>query len=213
MKIKNILCSLLLILVVGTMTACSTSKTSSANNGTENKKTASTVSKNENNKKENTNLNKDADNTDTKNTTSNTSSTKNQNSSSNNTVAASTSNNNSTDYKTYYLNELSNIQSGLSDLDSYYNGNTTEAKYAASEECERWDKALNEIYGTLKQTLSKDKMDALQKEELAWINERDQKALDAANVYKGGTEENVAYGMSLAESTKNRCYELVNNYL
>lgn len=193
MKMKKFLC-LLLILVVGTMTACSNSKANTANKETESKKIASTVSKNENTKKENTDSNKD-DNNQTKN------------------IENSTSNNNSTDYKTYYLNELNNIQSGLSDLDSYYNGNTTEAKYATSEECERWDKALNEIYGTLKQILSKDKMAALQKEELSWIDERDQKALDAANVYKGGTEENVAYGMSLAESTKNRCYELVNNYM
>jgi uncharacterized protein YecT (DUF1311 family) len=58
----------------------------------------------------------------------------------------------------------------LKDLTDLYAGNTIEMKSAASQEYERWDKALNEIYGVLKQQLSVDDMSKLKAEEINWIS-------------------------------------------
>ena len=118
-----------------------------------------------------------------------------------------------TSKKKVYIEKLNDIENGLSDLDSLYAGNTIEMKAAAEEEWTRWDKALNEIYKELKNDLPEDKFKELEKEEVQWIKDRDKKAKQSSLELKGGTAEQLAYTSSLAESTKERCYELVNKYM
>lgn len=125
----------------------------------------------------------------------------------------SSSNNKDNLQKNKYLEKLNKIESGLSDLDSYKAGTTLDMKYAATEEYNRWDTALNEIYETLKNTLSSADMSKLEKEELEWISEKEKKAKEEADLYKGGTLEGVVHTTSLAKSTKDRCYKLVNDYM
>jgi len=43
--------------------------------------------------------------------------------------------------------------------------------------------------------------------------ERDDKAKKASLEYKGGTAEQLVYTSSLAQTTKERCYELVEKYM
>lgn len=112
-----------------------------------------------------------------------------------------------------YLQKLDDIEKGLSDLDSLYAGSTLEMKQAASEEYSRWDKALNEIYAELKAKLPKDKMDKLQEEEIKWIDDKENNAKKSSKEFEGGTMEGLTYLSCLAQSTKDRCYELVNNYM
>lgn len=56
-------------------------------------------------------------------------------------------------------------------------------------------------------------MKKLQSEEIQWISSRDAKAKKASSEMKGGTMEPVIYTNSLADTTKNRCYELVEKYM
>ncbi|MGL4109107.1 lysozyme inhibitor LprI family protein [Clostridium sp. LP20] len=112
-----------------------------------------------------------------------------------------------------YKEKLDNIQVGLVDLKDLYAGNTIEMKAAVSEEWSRWDKALNEIYGVLKEDLSKEEMSKLENEEVKWISDRDKKAKEASLKYEGGTFEQVEYTGALAKTTKERCYELVEKYM
>ena len=72
---------------------------------------------------------------------------------------------------------------------------------------------LTEIYGLLKEELSEEAMKLLEQEEIKWIDEKEKIAKEESLKYEGGTFELVAYNISLYESTKNRCYELVNNYM
>jgi uncharacterized protein YecT (DUF1311 family) len=115
--------------------------------------------------------------------------------------------------KQAYTDKLQAIKAGLKDLESYYAGNTIEMKYAASEEYARWDAALNEIYGVLKTQLSTTEMSALEKEEVQWIKDKTIKAEKAAAEWAGGTGEQLQYTSSIARTTMDRCYELVNNYM
>jgi len=118
-----------------------------------------------------------------------------------------------TSKKQTYIDKLDKIQAGLKDLDKLYAGNTLETKGAAGEEYDRWDAALNEIYGVLKTQLSKSDMSKLEKEEIQWIKDKEAKAKKASLEFEGGTGEQLAYTASLASTTKERCYELVNKYM
>ncbi|MBN1036204.1 DUF1311 domain-containing protein [Clostridium botulinum] len=115
--------------------------------------------------------------------------------------------------KQIYKNKLDAIELGMKDLDDLKGGSTLEMKSAAKEEYERWDRALNEIYGVLQKQLSSDDMNKLKDEEIKWIASRDEQAKKDSLKYKGGTAETLIYGMSLGQSTKERCYELVEKYM
>lgn len=76
-----------------------------------------------------------------------------------------------------------------------------------------WDNMLNEVYSILEEDLSKENMDKLREEEKEWINIKEIKSKEAADKYKGGTIEPFMALSSLVDSTKRRCYQLVNEYM
>lgn len=90
---------------------------------------------------------------------------------------------------------------------------TNDMYQEAYKEYKQWDTALNEIYGVLKTQLSATDMKKLQNEELQWIKDRDAKAKKDAAEMAGGTMEKVLYAGSLANSTQERCYQLVDKYM
>ncbi|MDR3594215.1 lysozyme inhibitor LprI family protein [Clostridium sp.] len=115
-----------------------------------------------------------------------------------------------------FLGRLDSIQKQLDDLPEKKDsdaGITNAMRSYYGESYDMYDEALNEIYSLLKEKLSQDTMKNLQTEEIKWIAQKEETANKEASQYKGGTFELVAYNMSLYESTKNRCYELVNNYM
>ena len=205
MNSKKLISIIITLSLATTLVACDSSKNSdkkSTNNSikvTDEKNDTTTKTNTTNNSNDNkTNNSNDNKTNATSNTTNNTKTTNN-----------TTSENN----KTNYLNKLNSIESGLSDLDSYYAGNTIEMSYAADEEFKRWDNALNEIYNKLKEILPNDEFTKLQKEEIEWIAKKEKDANAAYDEYKGGTGKGLAYSSSVAKSTKDRCYELVNKYM
>ena len=58
-----------------------------------------------------------------------------------------------------------------------------------------------------------EKANALIEEEKAWIEIRDLNVDEAASEVVGGTMEPLAYESSLVESTKERCYQLIEKYM
>lgn len=117
--------------------------------------------------------------------------------------------------KQMYLNKLNELDENLEETrDERYAGPTTlDLIKAASDEYKQWDDILNEIYFVLEQQLPQEDMDKLREEEIEWINIKELKGEEAADKYKGGT---IAPYMSISskiESTKERCYELVNQYM
>lgn len=116
--------------------------------------------------------------------------------------------------KEEYRVKLDKIQLELKALDEKdASGTTLYMREAANERYKRWDDALNEIYGVLKGQLSASDMKKLQSEEIKWISNRDAKAKEESSSMKGGTMEPVIYMNSMANTTKNRCYELVEKYM
>ncbi len=75
-----------------------------------------------------------------------------------------------------------------------------------------WDAELNQIYQAIMAVLPDEETDTLRGRERRWIRERDTAAKQAAERYKGGTMENVEYTASLANSTRDRAYELLDLY-
>ncbi len=115
-----------------------------------------------------------------------------------------------------FIEKLDNIQKELDSLPEKKDSdagitNAMRSYYGISYDM--YDKALNEIYDLLKNDLSPEMMSDLQTQQIKWIQEKEAAANKESEQYKGGTFEFVAYNSSLYESTKERCYELVNNYM
>lgn len=114
----------------------------------------------------------------------------------------------------FYLDKYSSLEKDLeTSLKSKKNGKTLEMREASSTEYTSWDSLLNEIYGVLQGQLPTDKFEELKTEQIAWINTRDSKAKEESMKFEGGTMEPLAHTSSLAQTTKERCYELINNYM
>ena len=117
-------------------------------------------------------------------------------------------------YKAKYLSKLSQLEDIYENPDNAYEWSSTgDAAEAEYERYQAWDDMLNEIYALLKTQLSSSEMKALKNEEINWINYRDKTAENDARDFEGGSNYSVVYNGSLANTTKDRCYELVNNYM
>lgn len=115
-----------------------------------------------------------------------------------------------------YLEKLGNIQKELDTLPEKKDsdaGVTNAMRNYYGKSYETYDKELNEIYALLKKQLSQETMKDLQAKQIKWIKTKEAAADKEASQYKGGTFEFVAFNISLYESTKQRCYELVNEYM
>ena len=77
----------------------------------------------------------------------------------------------------------------------------------------KWDDLLNSIYGVLKTQLSESEMNSLRNKQKAWIKYRDSEADKAFSEYEGGTMAPLEATSVNAELTRQRCYELVNQYM
>ncbi|WP_066083131.1 lysozyme inhibitor LprI family protein [Neobacillus novalis] len=115
-----------------------------------------------------------------------------------------------------FLERLDNIQKELDALPEKKDsdkGVTNAMKNYYGISYEMYDNELNEIYALLKKELSPETMKDLKTEQIKWIEQKEKKANDERLKYNGGTFENVAMYISLYESTKERCYGLVNKYM
>lgn len=116
--------------------------------------------------------------------------------------------------KDKYLQKLYNIDGSLADLTYMYeNGTTAEMQEAQGAIYKKWDDALNEIYGVLKNQLSSSEMKSLRDKQRQWIKYRDRTANAEAAAYEGGSFASVQYVITQARLTRERCYELVNIYM
>ena len=117
--------------------------------------------------------------------------------------------------KEQFLEQLDKLKVDLDNTkDTRYESSVTvDLVDAASEEYKLWDDKLNEIYSYLQSILPEDEMNNLTKEELQWIAIRDEKSEEAAKKNEDGTIAPFNKIMSLISNTRDRCYELVNNYI
>ena len=116
-------------------------------------------------------------------------------------------------YKEEYLKKLDSLDEYLKTSVNGGSGTTIEMKEAENTRYKSWDDMLNEIYNLLKTQLTEEEMKKLQEEEIEWIKYRDETAENESKEFEGGTLQPIAYISSLTKTTKNRCYELVNNYM
>lgn len=110
-----------------------------------------------------------------------------------------------------YLTELNNYESSSHMIETMYHmeayGNATAvdlAKFAFT----RWDEELNDIYQNIKAYLSDTEKATLKADELNWIKDKERIAQSILD----STGSLLEYYNYLLETTKNRCYYLVNIY-
>ncbi|PEX91327.1 lysozyme inhibitor LprI family protein [Bacillus cereus] len=76
-----------------------------------------------------------------------------------------------------------------------------------------WDNKLNEIYSTLKSTMSADAFQSLKTKQVAWVKEKESRVQAIATDENNGTMRYIEAADEKYKMTKERCYELVNGYM
>lgn len=150
-----------------------------------------------------------------KNTITASSSSENSSNASSNTLITSSDNSTANSditnsLKEIYLEKYNKLAEELSTLErSYSNSSTeTEKKELANKKYSKWDEFLNEIWTTLKSNMESSEFEALTQVQISWITEKESIAKN-----KGGSLDSLEGLKSLSESTKSRCYTLINNYM
>ncbi|MCI7262964.1 MAG: DUF1311 domain-containing protein [Clostridiaceae bacterium] len=109
------------------------------------------------------------------------------------------------------LEDVDRIVKDLRETDG--TANTTDSvKNIAEYEYRLWDTELNRVYQAVISAMSENEAEKLRSEERQWIRSRDQMAKQAAAKLKGGTMESLEYTASLSVSTRERAYELLEDY-
>ena len=128
-----------------------------------------------------------------------------------NSQSTQNNSNQSASLKSTYLQELASLEAKTNNmLDGY---TTYEMTNSATQIYTLWDNELNKIYGVLKNQLSESEMNSLRQKQREWITYRDNKAEQDAAEYEGGTMAQLELILSKANTTQERCYELVNWYM
>lgn len=112
-----------------------------------------------------------------------------------------------------YRKKLQDIEAQIKKMkDSGVEPSTDSYKNIADYEYRLWDNELNTIYQDIIGKMTVEEADALRAEEREWMKVRDQIAHKAIAKYNGGTVESLEYTASMAETTRARAYELLENY-
>jgi len=119
-----------------------------------------------------------------------------------------------TEVQSYYKKRLLDLDSQIEKnrKSQQLSGLNFSARSAASNELKLWDGELNAIYNAVLERLDQERSELLVAEQRVWMKERDSLAMEAAKNSAGSTSESVEYTASLAESTRLRAYELVEEY-
>lgn len=88
----------------------------------------------------------------------------------------------------------------------------TEMNKKSEEIAKMWDELLNEMWGTLKNTLPEDEMEQLTIEEREWIASKEDELEKISKEYEGGSILPMTYNLKLAELTEARVYELLEYF-
>ena len=96
--------------------------------------------------------------------------------------------------------------------DSQVESTAYSIKSLAETEMKLWETELNSIYTQIMECLSADEQQALAKNQRQWMNDRDAQAEKAAPNSSGGSIESAEYTASLASSTRQRAYDLLESY-
>ncbi|CAM3928322.1 lysozyme inhibitor LprI family protein [Bacillus paramycoides] len=112
--------------------------------------------------------------------------------------------------KTKVLNELA----ALENQEKHTNVMTTNDIVNEIEgNYQLWDSKLNEIYNTLKNTMSPDAFQSLKTKQIAWVKEKESKVKAIGTDPNNGTMRRIEASEEKYKMTKERCYELVNGYM
>lgn len=113
----------------------------------------------------------------------------------------------------YYTKRLAELDVQIQKLRSDTTDSTTYSVQAlADSELKLWNEEVNSLYSIIYEALDGEGKEKLENSQQAWLKDRDKKAETAARKYSGGSLEGVEYTASQAESTRQRAYDLLNEY-
>lgn len=114
----------------------------------------------------------------------------------------------------YYQKHLAELDARIQKMrENSGDSNTYSMKGLADKELKLWNQEMNAIYTAVSDGLDDEARQALEEAQRTWIKDRDAKAEETAKKYSGGSLEGLEYTASLAESTRGRAYDLVDEYM
>lgn len=114
----------------------------------------------------------------------------------------------------YYQKHLAELDVRIKKMrEESGDSNTYSMKVLADKELKLWNQEMNAIYTSVFDKLDDQAKQALEEAQRTWVKTRDTKAEEAAKKYSGGSLEGLEYTASMAESTRNRAYDLVDEYM
>ncbi|MBE5923893.1 MAG: DUF1311 domain-containing protein [Lachnospiraceae bacterium] len=117
-----------------------------------------------------------------------------------------------TDYVKDFLDKFAKVEKQAKELsDSIENDDLSQTEYnmKSGDLYTLWDDCLNELWGVLDKTLSKEEMAKLAEEENTWIADKEKQIADAGAEVEGGSMQPMLESLKGAELTENRIRELI----
>ncbi|MCI6886983.1 MAG: DUF1311 domain-containing protein [Lachnospiraceae bacterium] len=111
-----------------------------------------------------------------------------------------------------YLNRLKDLDARIEKEHASSGDTTNSLKAAAEQERKLWETELNRILKALEERISDEDMKTLFKEQKEWMRERENIAVESSKKKNGSALEEVEYNVSLADTTRERAYELAEQY-
>lgn len=113
----------------------------------------------------------------------------------------------------FYQKQLEELDSQIKKMrEESEDSNTYSMKALADKELKLWNREQNMVYDAISQNLPDEEKEELEASQQEWTKNRDSKAEEAAKKYSGGSLEELEYTASLAESTRERAYDLIEEY-
>lgn len=92
------------------------------------------------------------------------------------------------------------------------NQSEVERQNSASSQLRYWETQMNSVYQTIMSVLSAEEAAMLARNQQDWKKQREQNAAEAARNSAGSRQERTSYTLSQAEATRERAYELLEQY-
>ena len=116
----------------------------------------------------------------------------------------------------YYLQSRKRLEELDNQIQQMRDGQVESTAYSikalADTELKLWETELSSIYMQIMDKLNSDEETALARDQRQWMNTRDAAAEKAAPKTSGGSIESAEYTASLAASTRQRAYDLLESY-
>ncbi len=111
-----------------------------------------------------------------------------------------------------YMDRLNELDERIEEISESKEDTSNALRSSADQERKAWEAELERLLDLLSEQLSEEEKSELMREQTLWKKEREHMAQTSSKLQRGSSMEELAYLLSVAESTRERVYELAEEY-